>query len=37
MIVLDASVVVDLLIKPAADTSGLRARIRAAGIVTPRT
>jgi predicted nucleic acid-binding protein len=33
MIVLDASVVVDLLVKPAADTSGLRARIRAAGIV----
>ena len=33
MIVLDASVVVDLLIKPAADTSGLRTRIRAAGIV----
>jgi predicted nucleic acid-binding protein len=33
MIVLDASVVVDLLIKPAAHTSELRARIRAAGIV----
>ena len=33
MIVLDASVVVDLLIKPAADTSELRARIRAAGTV----
>jgi predicted nucleic acid-binding protein len=33
MIVLDASVVVDLLIKPAGDTSELRTRIRAAGIV----
>ena len=34
MIVLDASVVVDLLIKPAAETSELRARIRVAGIVS---
>lgn len=33
MIVLDASVAVDLLIKPAAETRELRARIRAAGIV----
>jgi predicted nucleic acid-binding protein len=33
MIVLDASAVVDLLIKPAADTSELRARIREASIV----
>jgi predicted nucleic acid-binding protein len=33
MIVLDASAVVDLLIKPTAETSGLRARIRAASTV----
>jgi predicted nucleic acid-binding protein len=33
MIVLDASVVVDLLIKPAVQTSELRARIRRAGMV----
>jgi predicted nucleic acid-binding protein len=33
MIVLDASAVVDLLVKPAAETSELRARIRRAGIV----
>jgi predicted nucleic acid-binding protein len=33
MIVLDASAVVDLLIKPAAETVALRARVRAASIV----
>jgi predicted nucleic acid-binding protein len=33
MIVLDASAVVDLLIKPAAETNELRARIRVASIV----
>lgn len=33
MIVLDASAVVDLLIKPAADTAELRVRIREASIV----
>ena len=33
MIVLDASAVVDLLIKPAAETEALRARIRASSIV----
>ena len=33
MIVLDASAVVDLLVKPAAETDELRARIRAASIV----
>jgi predicted nucleic acid-binding protein len=33
MIVLDASVVVDLLIRPATETAGIRARIRAASIV----
>jgi predicted nucleic acid-binding protein len=33
MIILDASAVVDLLIKPAAETRELRARIRVAGIV----
>jgi predicted nucleic acid-binding protein len=32
MIVLDASAVVDLLIKPAAETNELRARIRAASV-----
>jgi hypothetical protein len=33
MIILDASAVVDLLIKPAADTEVLRARIRASSTV----
>jgi predicted nucleic acid-binding protein len=33
MIVLDASAVVDLLIKPAAETNELRARVRAAAVV----
>ena len=33
MIVLDASAVVDLLLKPAAETNELRARIRAAAVV----
>jgi predicted nucleic acid-binding protein len=33
VIVLDASAVVDLLIKPAMETGALRARIRRAGIV----
>jgi predicted nucleic acid-binding protein len=33
MIVLDASAVVDLLVKPAAETNELRARVRAAAVV----